>query len=110
MTYEEYLSLVKELNHHCVRYYLLNDPIISDAEYDALYRKLTDFESSHPELVALDSPSRRVGFKVEGGKTVRHAVRMLSLDNVYSEGELIDFMNRAIKSAGTDILWCVEPK
>jgi DNA ligase (NAD+) len=110
MTYEEYLSLVKELNHHCVRYYLLNDPIISDAEYDALYKKLIDFENFHPELVAEDSPSRRVGFKVEGGKTVRHAVRMLSLDNVYSEGELIDFMNKAIKAVESDILWCIEPK
>lgn len=110
MTYEEYLSLVAELNHHCVKYYIQNDPIISDYEYDLLYKRLLDFEKSHPDMISRDSPSQRVGFKVDGNKTLKHDVRMLSLDNVYNEGELLDFLNRVSKQVGDSILWTVEPK
>ncbi|MCA1927132.1 MAG: NAD-dependent DNA ligase LigA [Calditerrivibrio sp.] len=110
MTYEEYLNLVAELNHHCVRYYIYNDPIISDYEYDMLYRKLLEFERLHPEMVSEDSPSKRVGFKIDKTKTLKHDMKMLSLDNVYSEGELLNFINRSSKHFDGEILWTVEPK
>lgn len=109
-TREYYNKLVDELNHHCVRYYLLNDPVISDAEYDKLYNILKTIEKDHPEWVSPESPTQRVGFKVSSGKTIKHLYKMLSLDNIYSEGELNDFVNKVIKVAGEDIDWVVEPK
>ncbi|MCX8084762.1 MAG: NAD-dependent DNA ligase LigA [Calditerrivibrio sp.] len=109
-TKEQYLSLVNELNHHCIRYYLLNDPVISDAEYDRLYRELILMEEVHPEWVVPDSPSQRIGFKVSSGRTIRHDKKMLSLDNVYSEDELKDFLNKVQRVYNGRIDWVVEPK
>lgn len=109
-TREYYEKLVNELNHHCVRYYLLNDPVISDAEYDRLYNILKSIEKDHPEWISPDSPTQRVGFKVSSGKTIKHLYKMLSLDNIYSEGELNDFVQKVLKVVGSDIDWVVEPK
>src|SRR5450756_2262378 len=75
--------LKKELNYHTYRYYGLDDPVISDAEYDELYRKLAELEQQHPELVYADSPTQRVGPPPAVGFTaVRHRGRMMSLDTV----------------------------
>ena len=77
-------ELRRQIRHHEERYYVYNDPEISDAEFDDLVRSLEALEREHPELVTPDSPTQRVGGRpVEGFATVEHAAPMLSLDNAY---------------------------
>lgn len=79
----EHKALCEKLNKHIEMYYK-GEPIISDLEYDTMYRQLVDMESKHPELVTKDSPTQRVGSDAAPGfKKVKHSVPMLSLDNVY---------------------------
>jgi DNA ligase (NAD+) len=81
--------LRKEINNHIYRYYVLDSPLISDAEYDELYRRLQQIEEQHPELIAPDSPTQRVGPPPAAGfKPVSHRGRMMSLDNAMSVDEL----------------------
>jgi DNA ligase (NAD+) len=88
-------SLREQLRHHEHLYYVLDQPEISDAEYDGLMRQLQELETQHPELLTPDSPSQRVGGKPrEGFVKVRHRSPMLSLDNALNEGELRDFDRR----------------
>jgi DNA ligase (NAD+) len=88
-------QLRKLIRHHEHRYYVLDDPEISDAEYDRLINELKELESKHPELASPDSPTQRVGGKpAEGFAAVQHASPMLSLDNAYSETELLDLARR----------------
>ena len=78
--------LRRELEEHNRRYYDEAAPTVSDAEYDARFRELRDLEEAHPELITPDSPTRRVGEKATSGfKSVRHAVPMLSLDNLFAK-------------------------
>jgi DNA ligase (NAD+) len=86
------------IRHHEERYYVLQDPEIADAEFDALMRELQALEHAHPNLVTPDSPTQRVGGRAaEGFATVEHAGPMLSLDNAYSEDELRAFDERVRK-------------
>jgi DNA ligase (NAD+) len=88
-------KLREELRHHEYLYYVLDQPEISDAEYDALMRRLQDLEQQHPELATPDSPTQRVGGKPrEGFVKVRHSSAMLSLDNALNEDELREFDRR----------------
>ncbi len=88
-------QLVEQLNEHNYRYAVLNDPAISDREYDALMRELSDLEAQHPDLIQPDSPTQRVTSDLTREfPTVQHQVPMLSLDNTYSEDELRDFEDR----------------
>jgi len=92
-------SLRNIIRRHDNLYYVQNKPEILDQEYDKLYRKLKDMESSHPELVTPDSPTQRVGEKpVEGFPAVKHIVPMLSMDNTYSAHELREFDERVRKN------------
>lgn len=85
-------ALVKELAYHEHRYYVLDDPEISDAAYDRLFRELQDLESKHPEWVSSDSPTQRVGGKpLDDFAKARHRVPMLSLANAMSEAEFREF-------------------
>jgi DNA ligase (NAD+) len=94
-------QLRDEIRHHEERYYVLNDPEITDDAFDALMRELQALERSHPELVTADSPTQRVaGRPVEGFETAEHLEPMLSLDNAYSEQELSAFDERVRKGAG----------
>jgi DNA ligase (NAD+) len=87
--------------HHRRRYYVENEPEISDAEYDALERELLDLEAAHPELVTADSPTRRVGAApLESLVTLRHALPMLSLDNTYSLEEIQEWEERLRRVLG----------
>ena len=80
--------LREKIRHHNHRYYLLNDPIISDQEYDQLFRSLIALESAYPDLITLDSPTQRVGaMPLDSFQTVTHQTPMLSLENVFSEKE-----------------------
>ena len=84
--------LHEQLHEHNYRYYVLNAPIVSDAEYDRLLRELQELEAAWPELVTPDSPTQRVGAApLKSFGEVRHEVRMLSLDNAFSDVELADF-------------------
>ncbi|MGA8026827.1 MAG: NAD-dependent DNA ligase LigA [Bryobacteraceae bacterium] len=97
-------NLRKQLEHHEYLYYVLDQPEITDAEYDALMRELRDLESAHPELRTPDSPTQRVGGQPrEGFVKVPHSSPMLSLDNALNEQELRDFDTRVrtlLKSEG----------
>ena len=86
------------IRHHEERYYILNAPEISDAEFDALMRELQALEQQHPALATPDSPTRRVGgHPVDGFETFEHAVPMLSLENAYTDEELRAFDDRVRK-------------
>ena len=97
---------------HDRKYYVENAPEIADGEYDALMAELAGLEDEHPELVAADSPTQRVGgAPTEGFRTVEHAVAMLSLDNTYSPDELRAFDARARKRLPDETIeYVVEPK
>jgi len=93
---EKRVAELKELISRCdYHYYVLDSPLISDREYDSLYRELKDLEQAHPELLTADSPTQRVGgAPLEEFAQVSHSVPMLSLDNTYSEEELRKFDER----------------
>jgi DNA ligase (NAD+) len=99
---EERLKQLRDaIRHHEERYYIHNDPEISDEEFDALLHELERLEAEHPDLGTADSPTQRVaGRPVEGFATVDHLVPMLSLDNAYNEAELRAFDERVRKGAG----------
>src|ERR1700753_2757317 len=85
-------ELRKQLEHHEYLYYVLDQPEITDAEFDYLMRELRDLEDAHPDLRTPDSPTQRVGGKPrEGFVKVAHSSPMLSLDNALNEDELRDF-------------------
>ncbi len=87
--------LRKAIEEHNYAYYVLDDPTVSDAEYDRLFRRLQAMEREHPELVTPDSPTQRVGTaKLGEFREVKHAKPMLSLDNVFDAAELEAFDNR----------------
>src|SRR5580704_10899400 len=88
-------DLREKLHHHEYLYYVLDQPEISDAEYDRMMRRLQEMEAAHPELVTPDSPTQRVGGKArEGFVKVRHSSAMLSLDNALNEDEMRAFDQR----------------
>lgn len=110
---EELLGFYKEIIHYADRkYYIDNESIISDEEYDRLYAALKALEEKHPEWVEADSPTQRVPLGLsEKFPTVSHLVPMLSLDNTYNADDLREWARRCRQLAGTDLLeFCVEPK
>jgi DNA ligase (NAD+) len=91
-------DLRKEIHYHNWRYYVLNNPVISDGEYDTLMKELLDLEEKHPEWITPDSPTQRLGEELtEGFSPVDHRFPMLSLDNTYNEEELREFDKRVKK-------------
>lgn len=110
---QHHARLAAEIESHNYRYYVLDDPAVSDVEFDRLLRELRALESDHPELTAPDSPTMRVGGEPRTSVThVTHAPRMLSLDNTYSLEELSEFFRRVKDGlrAGESTRFCVEPK
>ena len=102
---EDVVSRIEQLRetirYHEHRYYVLDSPEISDAEFDVLMNELKRLEAQHPELVTPDSPTQRVGGKPrEGFVKVRHSTPMLSLDNAYNEQELRDWHRRVHRTGG----------
>ncbi|MEW6026695.1 MAG: NAD-dependent DNA ligase LigA [Planctomycetota bacterium] len=88
-------ELRKQLNYHNYRYYVLDSPEISDAEYDRLLRELTGLEKQYPELITSDSPTQRVGAPVQDTfKTIEHTLPMLSLENAMEESEFKEWYER----------------
>ncbi|MGO9607119.1 MAG: NAD-dependent DNA ligase LigA, partial [Candidatus Binataceae bacterium] len=105
-------ALREKIRHHEYRYYVLDDPEISDADFDALMNELKRLEAEHPTLVTPDSPTQRVGGKPrEGFVKAKHSSPMLSLDNAYSEEELRDWERRVHELSGrTDLEYMCELK
>ncbi|MCW3134276.1 MAG: NAD-dependent DNA ligase LigA [Methanophagales archaeon] len=107
-------DLRKKIHYHNYRYYVLNEPEISDAEYDKLFKELEELESKYPELVTPDSPTQRVGAKpLEEFGTYEHSIPMLSLNSVLDQTEVRDFDERVRRSLGIEegkIEYVVEPK
>ena len=94
-------TLREQLRHHEYRYYVLDDPEISDAEFDRLMNELKKLEAEHPELITSDSPSQRVGGKPRAGFVkVQHSSPMLSLDNAYAEDELRNWEREGYFASG----------
>ena len=100
------------LRFHEHRYYIQNDPLISDFEYDSLYKQLEAFEKENPDLIVPDSPTQRVAKGLtKDFPSVQHLVPMLSLNNSYNSEDLIDFDRKAVELTGLkEIEYCVEPK
>jgi DNA ligase (NAD+) len=100
------------LHHHSYRYYILDRPEISDAEYDRLFKELKDLEAAHPEFASPDSPTQRVGGAVaESFASVQHRVPMLSLDNAYTADEIREFEARLQRALpGENFTYVCEPK
>jgi DNA ligase (NAD+) len=104
-TIERLKKLREEISYHSYRYFVLDDPVITDGEYDELMRELIDIEKRYPELVAPDSPSVRVGLKpVESFRQVVHTHRLYSLDNTYSRDEVAKFDERVREALGDESL------
>ncbi|MCX7668868.1 MAG: NAD-dependent DNA ligase LigA, partial [Anaerolineae bacterium] len=108
-------TLRKAIQYHAYRYYVLDDPLISDAEYDALWRELVALEQQHPELVTADSPTQRVpGAAAERFAKVRHPAPILSLANAFNPDELHAWRERFLKLLPPElqdgIRYVVEPK
>lgn len=107
----EYEALKKEIAYHSHRYYVLDNPEITDAEYDKLMRRLLDFEKKHPELVTADSPSQKIGGTIlDGFEQVAHTVQMQSLTDAFSYDELVDFDKRVTSDLGFAPEYAVERK
>lgn len=100
------------LRFHEYRYYILNDPLIADYEYDQLFKGLEKIELENPSLKTADSPTQRVAKGLtKDFPTVQHLVPMLSLDNSYNSDDLLDFDRKARELTGlAEIEYCVEPK
>lgn len=104
-------DLIQQVNYHNYRYYVLNDPEISDYEFDQLLNELIRLEKEHPELADPNSPTQRVGGDItKKFPTVKHKVRMMSLDNTYSFEELEEFHQRVVKAVGYEPEYVCELK
>ncbi|AWI34253.1 NAD-dependent DNA ligase LigA [Helicobacter apodemus] len=109
MDYQEYLEAIKTLNLWARHYYVLDDPLVSDEEYDKLYHQIKEFETKNPSKVAQDSPTQRVGDKIlESFSKSSHIQRMWSLDDVFTLQELQEWIQRVGK--GENLAFSVDPK
>ena len=106
-------NLRQEINHHNIRYYVYDDPHISDAEYDLLLRELEALETAHPQYIAADSPTQRVGAQPAAEfETRRHRLPLLSLANAMDEAEIIQFdtQSRRFLDTEEELEYVAEPK
>lgn len=106
-------ALVKEIEAHNYRYYVLDDPVVGDKEFDDLLVELRAIEAKHPELATPDSPTQRVAGEVRATVVkVKHEHRMFSLDNSYSVEDMNEFARRVQQGlpTGDETRFCVEPK
>ena len=107
-------GLREQLERYNYHYYVLDEPVVPDSEYDRLFRRLQELEKTFPELLRPDSPTQRVGAKpLAQFKQVAHTVPMLSLDNAFSDEDLIDFNRRLLDRLGANqesIDYACEPK
>lgn len=106
-------ALRQQLNDHSYRYYILNAPAVTDAEYDRLYHELVALEAAHPEVITPDSPTQRAGSDLSGDfEKVAHPAPILSLSNCFTEDDLRAWeeRNRKLLSSGITLDYTLEPK
>ena len=105
-------QLAEQIRRHDHAYYVLAHPTVSDREYDRLYQELVEFETAFPQFITPESPTQRVGGNpLSEFVSVRHSVRMMSLDNTYSQAEVRNFVRRIHKLLPeAELDWTVEPK
>lgn len=109
-TYENYRELVEKLNRYSKAYYVLDNPIVPDAEYDRLYRQLEEIEAK-TDFKDADAPTRRVGDGLLNTfAPVAHQFPLMSLGDIFNDEELSAFNNRMFESSGSEVEYCVEPK
>lgn len=100
---DRHAELTQHIREHDARYYQLDAPIITDAEYDDLRRELMALEAAHPELITPDSPTQKVGAApARGFKKVKHKIPMLSLDNAFTDDDVREFVERVRRFLGLD--------
>src|SRR5918998_1541306 len=110
---KEILALRQQLEKHNYQYHVLDNPLISDAEYDRLFQRLIELEGAHPEFASADSPTQKIGAPpLDKFSTVRHTLPMLSLSNASGQQELADFDARILRflKRAEAIEYSVEPK
>ncbi len=109
---KEAIKLQKELTEHNYNYHVMDDPTISDIEYDMMLKKLIEIEEKYPEVSTPDSPTKRIGAPpLAFFNKAEHSIPMLSLDNAFNENDILNFHKRAVKNVNReDILYTVEPK
>ncbi len=112
ITLHDIEDLIAVLKFHEYRYYLLNDPLIGDAEYDQLYQTLALIEKANPQSITPDSPTQRVAKGLGNDfQKVQHLVPMLSLENSYDAADLKDWDRKAREATGlSEVTYCIEPK
>jgi DNA ligase (NAD+) len=104
-------ELRAKIEHASYRYYVLDAPEISDADFDRLLRELRALEEKHPDLLTPDSPTQRVGGAASARfAPVKHSARLLSLDNVFDDEELLAWRDRVVKGLGRETTYVGEPK
>ncbi|WP_281710307.1 NAD-dependent DNA ligase LigA [Anaerobiospirillum succiniciproducens] len=109
-TYENYRELVEKLNRYAKAYYVLDNPIVPDAEYDRLYRQLEEIEAK-TDFKDADAPTRRVGDGLLNTfAPVAHKFPLMSLGDIFNDEELSAFNKRMFESSGSEVEYCVEPK
>ena len=109
----EILRLQEQIKQHNLAYYTLDNPIVTDAEYDKIFKQLITLETQNPLLITPNSPTQKVGgLLLDTFTKVHHEIPMLSLGNVFSEQELTDFIDRLTTrlDLSKDLLFCTEPK
>lgn len=110
-TKEYYDKLIAEIEHHSHLYYDLDQPLITDREYDQLMKELIQLESENPEIKRMDSPSQRVGGKaLSAFNQVTHPVKLLSLDNAYNGEDLLDFQRKVLQEVSQKPSYVLEYK
>lgn len=108
---EEIERLRAEIAEHNYLYYVLDQPVISDAEYDRLFRRLQELEAAHPELITPDSPTQRVGAPPRDDlPAYQHALPMMSLQSVFEQEQVAHFVHTVHEAVGEDVSFMAEPK
>ncbi len=107
---KEYREKVELLKKYAYAYYVEDNPLVTDEEYDKLYREVEEFEKNHPDIIDPNSPTQRVGYEVASEfKKAKHLSKMWSMEDVFNENELREWIDRVYKNAGKTEFYC-EPK
>ncbi len=110
--HEEYKKAVETLKKWAYYYYVLDNPLVTDEEYDKLYREVEEYEKAHPDEIDPTSPTQRIGDVVlDEFKKARHITKMWSMEDVFNENEFIDWVNRVKRAVGDEnFTFYIEPK
>ena len=110
-TYEDYKKAIKLLNRWAYHYYVLDNPIVTDEEYDKLYREVEEYEKTHPDKIDSTSPTQRVGDVIlDGFKKSKHITKMWSMEDIFNKTEFNIWNSKVKKAINEDFTYYIEPK